>query len=148
MKMQVHTNLLVGLYSMITTPWSVSSVHQHQTLHLLWHLSNSVVYNLISSIFSHWQQYYYPLIRLQTFHVRNNFLSRSLLVPTVYGTDCEGVACPQDQSRAAVVLNGAHLVTGTGGGVRVHWHTISLHNILRGLGPLEGYLCCTSREGQ
>ena len=47
-------------------------------------------------------------------------ISPSLLVSTVDGTDCEGVECPQDQSRAAVVLTGAHLVTGTGGGVRVH----------------------------
>ena len=44
----------------------------------------------------------------------------SLLGPTVDGTDGEGVACPQDQSRAAVILTGAHLVTGTGGGVMVH----------------------------
>ena len=44
----------------------------------------------------------------------------SSLILTIDGTDCEGVVCPQDQSRAAVVLTGAHLVTGTGGGVRVH----------------------------
>ena len=51
----------------------------------------------------------------------SNDVPLSLLVPTVEGTDCEGVVCPQDQSRAAVVLTGAdHLVTGTGGGVRVH----------------------------
>ena len=57
---------------------------------------------------------------MYTLCYHSNDVSLSFLVPTVDGTDCEGVVCPQDQSRAAVVLTGAHLVTGTGGGVRVH----------------------------
>ncbi len=38
-------------------------------------------------------------------------LPGSFLVPTVDGTDCEGVVCPQDQSRTGVVLTGTHLLT-------------------------------------
>ena len=62
------------------------------------------------------------------------------MVPTVDGTDCEGVICPQDQSRTGVVLTGTHLLTRTGGGVRGDYHTIPLHSMLRGEGggPLEG----------
>ncbi len=64
----------------------------------------------------------------------------SFPVPTVDGTDCEGVVCPQDQSRTCVVLTGTHLLTRTGGGVRGDYHTIPLHSMLRGEGggPLEG----------
>ena len=67
-------------------------------------------------------------------------LPDSFLVPTVDGTDCEGVVCPQDQSRTDVVPTGTHLITRTGGGVRGHCHTILLHSMLRGEGggPLEG----------
>ncbi len=45
-------------------------------------------------------------------------LPGSFLVPTVDGTDCEGVVCPQDQSRTGVVLTGTILLARTGGGVR------------------------------
>ena len=31
----------------------------------------------------------------------------SFLVPTIYGTNIEGVVCPQDQSRAPVTLIGS-----------------------------------------
>ncbi len=64
----------------------------------------------------------------------------SFLVPTVDGTDCEGVVCLQDQSRTGVVLTWTHLFTRTGGGVRGDCHTILLHSMLRGEGggPLEG----------
>ncbi len=64
----------------------------------------------------------------------------SFLVHTVDGTDCEGVVCPQDQSRTGVVLTGTHLLTRTGGGVREDYHTVPLHSMLRGEGggPLEG----------
>ncbi len=54
-------------------------------------------------------------------------LPDSFLVPTVDSTDCEGVVCPQDQSRTGVVLTGTHLLTRTGGGVRGDYHTIPLH---------------------
>ncbi len=76
-------------------------------------------------------------------------LPGSFLVPTVDGTDCEGVVCPDDQSRTGVVLTGTHMLTRTGGGVRSDYHTILLHSILRGErgGPLEGDLW-TSREEQ
>ncbi len=64
----------------------------------------------------------------------------SFLVPAVDGTDCEGVVCPEDQSRTGVVFTGTHLLTRTGGGVRGDYHTIPLHSMLRGKGegPLEG----------
>ncbi len=67
-------------------------------------------------------------------------LPGSFQVPTVDGTDIEGVVCPQDQSRTGVVLTGTHLLTRTGGGVREDYHTIPLHSMLRGEGggPLEG----------
>ena len=76
-------------------------------------------------------------------------LPGSFLVPTVDGTDCEGVVCPQDQSRTGVVLTGIHLLTRTGGGVRGDYHTIPLHSMFRGEGggPLEGDHW-TSREEQ
>ncbi len=51
-------------------------------------------------------------------------LPGSFLVPTVDGTDCEGVVCPQDQSRTGVDLTGTHLLTRTGGGVRGDYHTM------------------------
>ncbi len=67
-------------------------------------------------------------------------LPGSFLVPTVDGTDCEGVVCLQDQSRTGVVLTGTHLLIGTGGVVRGDYHTIPLHSMLSGEGggPLEG----------
>ena len=76
-------------------------------------------------------------------------LSGSFLVPTVDGTDIEGVVCPQDQSRTGVVLTRTHLLTRTGGGVRGDYHTIPLHSMSRGEGggPLEGDHW-TSREEQ
>ena len=49
----------------------------------------------------------------------NSCASVPLLVLTVHDTEYEGVGCPQDQSGVAV-LTRAHLVTGTGGGVRGH----------------------------
>ncbi len=54
--------------------------------------------------------------------------------------DCEGVGCPQNQSRTGVVLTETHLLTRTGGGVRGDYHMIPLHSMLRGEGggPLEG----------
>ncbi len=75
-------------------------------------------------------------------------LPGSFLVPTVDGTDCEGVVCPQDQSRTGVVLTGTHLLTRTGGGVRGDYHTIPLHSMLRGEGggPLEGDHWTSRRE--
>ncbi len=77
-------------------------------------------------------------------------LPGSFLVPTVDGTDCEGVVCPQDQSRTGVVLTGIHLLTRTGGGVRGDYHTIPLHSMLRGEGggPLEAGDYWTSRGEQ
>ncbi len=76
-------------------------------------------------------------------------LPGSFLAPTVDGTDCEGVVCPQDQSRTGVVLTETHLLTRTGGGVRGDYHTIPLHSMFRGEGggPLEGDHW-TSREEQ
>ncbi len=76
-------------------------------------------------------------------------LPGSFLVSTVDGTDCEGVVCPDDQSRTGVVLTGTHMLTRTGGGVRSDYHMIPLHSMLRGEGggPLEGYHW-TSREEQ
>ena len=57
------------------------------------------------------------------------------LVPTVDGADIERVACPQNQSRAAVILTGSHqLVTGTGGGGGACYYTIVGHVISRGKG--------------
>ena len=57
------------------------------------------------------------------------------LVPTVDGADIERVACPQNQSRAAVILIGSHqLVTGTGGGGGACYYTIDGHIIPRGKG--------------
>ena len=57
------------------------------------------------------------------------------LVPTVDGTDIEGVVCPQDQSRAAVILTGSRqLVTETGGGGGACYYTIDGHIIPRGKG--------------
>ena len=44
----------------------------------------------------------------------------SSLISAIDGTEGEGVGFFKFKSRAAVVLTGAHLVTGTGGGVRVH----------------------------
>ncbi len=75
-------------------------------------------------------------------------LPGSFLVPAVDGTDCEGVVCPDDQSRTGVVLTRTHLLTRTGGWVRSDYHTIPLHCMLRGEGggPLEGDHW-TSREG-
>ena len=61
-------------------------------------------------------------------------LPGSFLVHTVDGTDCEGVVCPQDQSRTGVVFTGTHLLTRTGGGVKHDSHTIPLHSMLRGEG--------------
>ncbi len=75
-------------------------------------------------------------------------LPGSFLVLTVDGTDCEGVVCPQDQSRIGVVLTGTHLLTRTGGEVRDDYHTIPLHSMLRGEGggPLEGDQRTTIRK--
>ncbi len=75
-------------------------------------------------------------------------LPGSFLVPTVDGTDCEGVFCPQDQSRTGVVFTGTHLLTRTGGGVRGDYHTVLIHSMLRGEGggPLEGDHWISRRE--
>ena len=54
----------------------------------------------------------------------------SFLVPTVDGTDCEGVLCPQRQSRTTVVLTGSH-ISRTSGEIRCHSHTIHLYGIMR-----------------
>ncbi len=77
---------------------------------------------------------------LFTLWLYGDCLPGSFLVLTVDGTDCEGVVCPQDQSRTGVVLTGTHLLTRTGGGVRGDYHTIPLHSMLRGEGgrPKEG----------
>ena len=59
--------------------------------------------------------------------------SCSFLVPTVDGTDGEGVAYPQIQSRAAVIfIVTQYPFTGAGGRDRTHSYTITLHIILRG----------------
>jgi len=65
--------------------------------------------------------------------------THSSLVLTMDGTDCDGVVYLQVKSRAAVVLTGWHLVTGTGGGVRGHRHIVPCHIMLgvEGLGPVE-----------
>ncbi len=85
----------------------------------------------------------YAIIIFLTYLVAGSFL-----VPTIDGTDCEGVVCPQDQSRTSVVLTGTHLLTRTGGGVRSDYHTIPLHSMLRGEGggPLEGDYWTTIRQ--
>ena len=58
------------------------------------------------------------IVDFHTFQLYHECVILPLLVPTVDGTECEGVGCPQDQSRTNIVFAGAHLVTGTGGGVR------------------------------
>ena len=41
-----------------------------------------------------------------TLRVNSEGVSGSFLVPTVDGTDIEGVVCPKGQSRAAVIFTG------------------------------------------
>ena len=43
---------------------------------------------------------------MQTLWVDYDSTLSPFLVPTVDGTDIEGVACPQDQSRAVIILAG------------------------------------------
>ena len=56
--------------------------------------------------------------------------THSSLVLTMDGTDCDGVVYLQVKSRAAVVLTGWHLVTGTGRKVRSHHHIVPLDTVL------------------
>ena len=63
------------------------------------------------------------------------------LIPTVDGSDIEGVLCPQDQSRAAITFTGSHqLVTETGGGGGACYYMIVDYVVPRGEGgrPFKG----------
>ena len=62
------------------------------------------------------------------------------LIPTVDSTDCVGVECLQDQSRAVVILIGTHqLVTETGGGGGGYYYMVVGHIIPRGKGVERHY---------
>ena len=49
------------------------------------------------------------LYQIFTLWLYSEGISHSLLVPTVDGTDYEGVLCPHSQSRTTVVLTGSHI---------------------------------------
>ena len=67
-------------------------VHSDQTLAKLWSSGNFII---STSCILSWNCHYLVV-----------GVSGSFLVPTVDGTDIEGVVCPKDQSRAAVIFTG------------------------------------------
>ena len=78
---------------------------------------------------------------MATLWVDCDSISSPFLIPTVDGTDIEGVLCPQDQSRAVVTFTGSHqLVTKTGGGGGACYCMIVGYVVPRGEGgrPFKG----------